>query len=354
MNISIQAEITGISYTPLLCRKLKTYDISQLSKAFDESASFLVRIDQNKIFAISWWVSPKRTRSYPYARVYDTLCYLGKKVTIIPIIKDEGADGDRDFLQWDTVSLMSLLGVYVIIAYYSYAEKSPKYLNKITNQRFDMKYLIKQLKVLTFYHSDALHWNIDQLSKASALAKMALDAYTDISKKLGVKMHSYETAMRRIKTLEKGVKAFKEKSRELAEKAQKREAVTIQPKELVKGEKGTITIKNYLGGYYYFTVDEVEVKENKVFLIEAKHSKTSSLPSEEDIKDGLLKMVLYANLKNVKIDDMNVEHIPVLKLTSSKHAYPSPKQLKTLKKTVKEATINNFLLYYNDRCLVCG
>jgi hypothetical protein len=28
----------------------------------------------------------------------------------------KGKDGDRDFLQWDTISLMSLLGIYVIIA----------------------------------------------------------------------------------------------------------------------------------------------------------------------------------------------------------------------------------------------
>ena len=70
---------------------------------------------QDNEFAVSWWVSPKRTRSYPYARVYDTLGFSGKKATIIPIIKDEGKDGDRDFLQWDTISLMSLLGVYVIV-----------------------------------------------------------------------------------------------------------------------------------------------------------------------------------------------------------------------------------------------
>lgn len=83
-------------------------------------------------------VSSKRTRSYPYARVYDRLAFQGKKVTIIPIFKDEGLDGDRDFLQWDTVSLMSLLGVYVIIGYYVSATPNPNYKNKITNQRFDL------------------------------------------------------------------------------------------------------------------------------------------------------------------------------------------------------------------------
>ena len=77
--------------------------------------SFLLEIDSKNQFGISWWVSAKRTRSYPYARVYDTLSFSGKKVTIIPIYKDEGFQGDRDFIQWDTISLMSLLQVYVII-----------------------------------------------------------------------------------------------------------------------------------------------------------------------------------------------------------------------------------------------
>ncbi len=42
-----------------------------------------------------------------------------------------------------------------------------------------------------------------------------------------------------------------ELSRDLAEKAQKRESVTSQPKEYLTGEKAKLTIKNDLGGYYY-------------------------------------------------------------------------------------------------------
>ena len=98
---------------------------------------FLLRVDDHNTIAVSWWVSAKRTRSYPYARVYDTLSFSGKKITIIPVMKDEGKQGDRDFLQWDTIALMSLLGVYVIIGYYTDAERSLRYRHKITKQRFD-------------------------------------------------------------------------------------------------------------------------------------------------------------------------------------------------------------------------
>ena len=102
---------------------------------------FALDINSRNKIAVSSWVSPKRTRSYPYARVYDTLGFAGKKVTVIPVIKDEGFDGDRDFLQWDTISLMSLLGVYVIISYYVDADKSLRYQNKITNQRHSTQHV---------------------------------------------------------------------------------------------------------------------------------------------------------------------------------------------------------------------
>ncbi|MCW1295018.1 MAG: hypothetical protein QXP07_04175, partial [Candidatus Parvarchaeum sp.] len=131
MKFDIFAEIRGIKYQPFLCKKLNVFDFDNIDWLLQKEASFLLKVNGGQV-AVSWWVSPKRTRSYPYARVYDTLSFTGKRVTIIPVLKDEGKDGDRDFLQWDTVSLMSLLGVYVIISYYSDASRNPRFRNKIT------------------------------------------------------------------------------------------------------------------------------------------------------------------------------------------------------------------------------
>lgn len=52
-------------------------------------------------------------------------------------------------------------------------------------------------------------------------------------------------------------------------------------------------------------------------MIEGKHSSNSKLPSIGDIKDGLLKMVLYCNLTEVKIDNTDFTPKSVLKLTST-------------------------------------
>jgi len=343
--MDLSAKIKGIKYKPLLCRDLEVFDYKNLEKALSSCASFILKINKENQVAMSWWVSAKRTRSYPYARVYDTLGFSGKKITIIPVVKDEGKEGDRDFLQWDTVSLMSLLGVYVIIAYYSDAERSKRYRHKITNQRFDIDYIQKQIKNILSYQSDALHWNLTHIDKVGQIGQKALEAYTRISRKLKVEMHSKQSAEKRIAELLKGKNEFMKLSRMLAEKAQKRERLTIQPKENLSGTKAIITIRNYLGGYYYFTSDEARIKGNDVFLIEGKHSKNNSLPSLEDIKDGLLKMILFTNLEDVKIDGKNYNPKPVLKLTVENHfdlKNLNATQKKNLELLHKEARTNGF------------
>jgi hypothetical protein len=309
-------------------------------------------MDDKKKVAVSWWVSPKRTRSYPYARVYDTLVFSGKKITIIPAIKDEGAEGDRDFLQWDTISLMSLLGVYVVIAYYVNADRNPRYENKITSQRFDMQYIRNEINDLLSYQSDALHWNLSRVSEISQIAETALRSYDRISDKLEVRMHSRESALRRIMELRKGLEDFMNSSRQRAEKAQERESVTSQPKERLEGTKAKITITNYLGGKYFFTCDEAEVHGNEVYLIEAKHTKTDDLPKIGDIKEGLLRMVLFTNLRNVIVDGQQRKPIPILKLTAAKKQ-PSldDRQRNTLEKLAKEARTNGFRIKINKRII---
>ena len=158
-------------------------------------------------------------------------------------------------------------------------------------------------------------------------------------------MHSRQSAEKRIAELLKGKDEFMKLSRALAEKAQKRERLTIQPKEHLEGTKAIITIQNYLGGYYYFTSDEAEVKGNNVFLIEGKHSKNNSLPSLEDIKDGLFKMILFTNLEDVKIDNKDYSSVAVLKLTIENHFDEnnlSISQKEILSLLRKEAKVNNF------------
>jgi hypothetical protein len=311
--------------------------------------------------AVSTWVSPKRTRSYPYARVYNTLIHSGKKITIIPFVKDEGAEGDRDFIQWDTISLMSLLDVNVIIAYYSQAIKSTRYANKITNQEFHADFVHNQISELLSYQSSALHWNIEQINNIEKVAQYSKSNYEKISKTTGVELHSLSGIDKRIKTITESKDDFMQLSRNNARSAQIREIQTIQPKERVtNGIKAQINITNYLGGTYYFTCDEAVIDNDKIYIIEGKHTKEGNIPSIDDIKDGLLKMILYTNLKDVNIGKECFIPVPVLKLTAremecheSAPAYVNAeyKWQKIIETLHEEATKNKFKLYlpYEDK-----
>lgn len=345
----ITADISGLKYAPKFGRHLQTFRLNSIGEALSSQAAFLLEMEKGKTLALSWWVSPKRTRSYPYARVYDTLAFVGKKVTVIPVLKDEGLEGDRDFLQWDTISLMSLLGVYVIIAYYKSARRNMSYTHKITDQRFDAVYLKTQLNELLSYQSDALHWNLSQIDGLADLAARAVSAYVRISEQLNVRMHSSNSARKRISLLVKGKTAFMSLSRSLAKKAQSREIVTVQPKEKLSGAKAAITIKNYLGGFYFFTIDEARKENGKILLIEGKNTSANRLPSLDDVKDGLLKMILYTNLQNVLVDSKHVSPLPVLLLTTGKRIrqkeLESDRSFQQLK---DEARTNRFAILLNN------
>ncbi|MEJ5315216.1 MAG: hypothetical protein WHS45_12645 [Anaerolinea sp.] len=347
----IQAVIKGIQYDPFSGKTLNEYGIEDLEEAFQTDASFLLRFSDRTQLAVSYWVSPKRTRSYPFARVYDTYGFQGKKITVIPVYKDEGFDGDRDFLQWDTVSLMSLLGVYVILGFYVHAEKSPDYAHKITHQRFDMDFIREQLKNVLAYRSDALHWNLAQTENLADIGRRACEAYRSISEKTGVRMHSFESVERRISLFLAGRETFISFSRRMAQKAQDRESRTSQPKENLQGKKAKITIRNYLGGAYYFTCDEVEVLDNRLLLIEGKHSRDGHLPSLSDIKDGLLKMILYTNLEEVYLEGLQYVPQPVLKLTTGQPLRHTPQTAQTLNDLLREAQANGFWVMLNETLL---
>jgi len=315
ITMNITGRITGIKYAPLLGEPLPELDFAQFD--VNNSPSACVVHDGKYMFALSKWVSPKRSRSYPFGRVYNTLEH-SKKITVIPVVKDEGKRGDRDYIQWDTVSLMSLLDVFVIFAYYDTAEVNPRNKQKITRQQFNAQFVKAKIKEIEQYHSSALHWNLNELkTNFHDILNKASSAYRKIEEQTGVTLHSQEGLERFREKIGKDVADFMEFSRHKSEQAQKREVVTLQPKErLQSATKATITIRNYLGGAYFLTVDEIKTVGEELILIESKHSKNAPLPSLEDIKDGLLKMILFGNLTNVMANDVTVKSTAMLVLTS--------------------------------------
>jgi len=345
--LHIEAKINSVSYQPTMADELVSYDISKLDEALKHPC-FKLRLNSNHEYALSQWVSPKRTRSYPFARVYHTLAYGGKRVTLIPVIKDEGSGGDRDYIQWDTIALMSLLQVHVILVYYVSAEVSEKKENKITNQQIDQGYLHNKLQQLSVYKSDALHWNMRQAESIVALFKQALDHYDQIADTLQIPIHCRKSAEKRIKQIEKAYLSFREESRKQAKLAQHRESRTIQPKEkLIQADKAIITIGNFLNGVYYLTADEARISGNDILLVEAKHTKSNRLPSKDDILDGCIKMHLFSNLSKVNVGDVSYNPQAVLKLTNADGIKPEDLSIgnrELLSMVIHEAESNGFMI----------
>lgn len=330
--------------------------------------------DNDIVYAVSKWKGPKRTRTYPFANVYDTLSSCGgKTITVIPIVKDEGADSQNmDYLQWDTIQLMSLLNVYVILAYYIDAEpnlRNAKKPNRITNQKLDTAFVKAQIQELSRYHSSALHWNLAQVhpDNLDDLMQRVIESHQAISKKTGLKLHSargLEQFKQRITINRESFLVF---SRMKSVQAQQREIATTQPKEsLSTGVKTPIEIENYLGGKYFLTVDDLIIRNSTYELIESKHSRREILPGMNDIKDGLIKMLLFSNIDELYREEEDKSRIavnftPVLRLTSEKlhhqlisnadeNELPSfsktnsfkPQQEELIRMLFKEANANNF------------
>ena len=84
---------------------------------------------------------------------------------------------------------------------------------------------------------------------------------------------------------------------------------------LEENTKGVFGISNYLGGQYYLTADEVYWENAQLVIQESKNSSKGKLPSEDDIKDGFFKLILFANMKEVTIDERtNIQFTTRLKL----------------------------------------
>ncbi len=312
----IRGEVEKINYKQFVNDKLREVSIEKLN--VNNSPSSFILTNRDEKIAVSRWLTPKRSRSYPYQRVYETLAFDGKKVAIVPVVKDEGLGGARDFLQWDTISLLSLLDVHIVLAYYNDAVKNTKQFDQITSQKLDEKFVSDKLREVFEFKGTSREWNEAEAKNLKTIFEKAKESYKQISEKTKTYLHD-SVAIDVLISFAETPQKFIEFSRDKSQKAQDREFVTDQPKEALSTDtKGRVTITNSLFGKYFFTCDETKIEEKTVYLIEAKHSQRSILPSENDIKDGLLKMMVYTNLKNVKIGKDSFESKAALKLTSSK------------------------------------
>lgn len=317
--LDFQGFIKGVKYKPFLADE-NLISVSLEKFNINTASGYGLIKSPNTEVAYSKWVSPKRTRSYPFARIYNTY-NSSKIITIIPVIKDEGQDGDRDRIQYSTISWMNLLNIYIVLAYYETAQKSSKKgqekREKLTNQQFNNDFVKEQISEILAYRQSALHWNNYLFEeKFTKIFEKALDCYDIISNQTGVKIHSRREMNYFLQKIIKEFEEFKIISHKSSQNASKREAMTQHKMEhLVDGLKATFSIENYLGGTYYLTPDEIFQSNDTYIIQESKNTSRESLPKLPDIQDGLFKLILFSNLDNLTLNDQSVFFTTQLKLT---------------------------------------
>lgn len=324
MSLHFYGEIRNVQYKAFLTEDLSQYSIDEFN--INNAGTYGKIIFKGGEIAFSKWVSPKRTRSYPFERIYNTL-NSRTRLTVIPVLKDEGLDGDLDRIQYSTISWMNLMNVHIVLAYYDKARKNIRPLqsakNKITDQQFNKGVVNKQiLEIIEDQQQSALHWNLALIENHfTDIYRLALDSYENISKLTGVKVHGRSLQEQYLATIMRDFHKFRDISLRGSKGASIRETQTSHELEyLSDGMKASFEIENYLGGVYYLTADEV-IKDdtNDIYIIqESKNSSGGFLPGLSDIKDGLFKLILFANLHHLMLGSVSVEFRTRLKLTGKR------------------------------------
>lgn len=323
-TLSLKGFVRDVRYTPCLGPDaLNVYDITQFDVNKAQAYGLInLGVPENNI-AFSKWVSPKRTRSYPFARIYNTYHLNTKKVTIIPIIKDEGTGTqNNDRINFITFSWMNLLNIYIILAWYKDAERKPGTTDRITDQILNAEAVHEKLLEVSQYQMTALHWNTTHFEKDfEPIYLNAVAGYKKVSQEKNVAVHSPKNHLQALEKFKANgrfsLTCFKEATLPRSYEAAHRESLTTHILEsLEENAKGTFRISNYLGGQYYLTADEVYWDNDQLIIQESKNSTKGKLPSEDDIKDGLFKLILFANMEEVAVDGRtDIQFITRLKLT---------------------------------------
>lgn len=313
--------IKNVRYKAHLTEQLRDYDLSGFD--INEAYSFgTVRLGEAQM-GFSKWVTPKRTRSYPFERIYNPF-NCSKSITVIPVIKDEGQDGDLDKIQFSTISWMNLLNVYIVLGYYETAEKNrtpaQNHREKLTKQRFNATFVNEQIQEIFSYKQSALHWNKNLFeTRFAEIFQTALHSYDIISKHTQVAIHSQEALYKYLSAITADFDRFQMLSLKNSQSASNRELHTYHALEFLSdGEKATFALENYLGGVYYLTADEVFREKDELVIQESKNSTRGFIPSLSDIRDGLFKLILFSNIDELLLDGIKTGFRTRLKCTSQK------------------------------------
>ena len=313
--------LRDIHYQACLTETLKTFPLAEfdINRA---KASGIIQTENTEI-AYSKWVSPKRTQSASFARVYNSYSAsnrVSKILTIIPVLKDDGRDGDLDKIHYSTFSWMNLLNTYIVLGYHDHADKNSKPgqvdRQKLTNHRFNNASIRSQIQDIVDYKKSAFHWNTHLLeTQFTDIFRKALDAYWQISDRTGVKIHGYTGMDQYLDSVKADFETFQKGSLKNTEETSDRSPLAHALKYLVSGSRATFCIETDQGGVYPLSPESIFWVSGRYIIQESRNAPKKPLPDLSDIQDGLLKLLPYSTLETLQLNGEAVEFSVRLKLT---------------------------------------
>lgn len=264
---------------------------------------------------ISVWTSPKRTKTNPLPRVYSSLIHNGLKITIIPVLKEEGEGGEQNLLHPNTIYWMTLLGVYVVVGFYEKAQvgkikrqasnaaqgkKSKQGKPKLAEQILELGMIEKQVCEIVTNQPNVELWNKKQIELIPSLLQASIQQYRHLGRMLGIPLKNKSLDRKELKNkkwLEDINEMFKDNARD--EKISQHSETKTEhkhedvPKEY--GEKAKFNIEFGKDKNIHLTSDGVFVDEKikQITITEAKNTISKNFPSTSDMKDGMMKLMLF-------------------------------------------------------------
>lgn len=320
---------------------------------------------ENETVAISVWTTPKRTKTYPFARVYDTLSYDGIKITIIPAMVDYGKHGERGKIQPSTVDWMTSIGVYLILGTYVHAEKGkkgkmaanagsktqssegkPKFAQ---GQKFDTDYLQKQIETIIMTKPDVKEWNEKQLEMIPEFLEKGIEIYKKLGAKLNVPLGNFAKMEYDVRRWTKDSKQFLKDCEEASKGAQNRETVSDHMLEDVPGNKGKINIDFGESRKLYLTSDSMVLEKGTVTLLEGKNTSSGKYPVMGDVKDALIKLMIFRS-SDFEFEGEELEKKLVCYLTGNQNDVEDEFR-NNCKSLIDECSANDIELVLNRRII---
>lgn len=324
--LRLKGVIRDINYDP----QVRTKPLEQFAvDGFDINAprrgSGIIEFADDTSFGFSKWRGPKPSRTYPSAGIYRTYHLQTKRVTVIPVIKDEGNDTqNNERLGSMTLARMNLTDVYIILAWYEYAEPNlTRGGNRITGQLLNNSSVVEKMREIKRAQKSALHWNTMHFERDyEYVYRQAVESYQKIGRQYNLEMHSADNHLAILEQYlvdgKFNLDAFARRSSARSAAAAKREAMTTHDLEqLSDGEKAYFELVNLQGGIYHLTVDEVYWEDGRLVVQESKNTSDGIMPSLGDIQDGLFRNILFYSIDELYLDDKPIEFTTRLKLTGN-------------------------------------